>query len=103
MILSRKSKKTATPGLVAFTQAVAQEYGRGGVTANAVMPGLIGTPLVLSMPEHLRNAGVRQSAVGRLGEPADIANLVLFLASDESRFINGAEMRIDNGWLMWAD
>ncbi len=40
---------------------------------------------------------------GRLAEPSDIANLVLFLASDESRFINGAELRIDNGWSIWAD
>lgn len=84
-------------GLVAFTQAVAQEYGRGGVTANAVMPGLIGTPLVLSMPEHLRNAGVRQSAVGRLGEPADIANLVRFLALPASGFITGVAIACDGG------
>ena len=39
----------------------------------------------------------------RFAQPADIANLVLFLASDESRFVNGAEYRIDNGYLMWAD
>ncbi len=83
--------------VIAFTQAVAQEYGRGGVTANAVLPGLIGTPLVLSMPEHHRSRGVRQSAVGRLGEPADIANLVRFLALPESGFITGVAIACDGG------
>jgi 3(or 17)beta-hydroxysteroid dehydrogenase len=44
-----------------------------------------------------------KQVMARFAEPQDIANLVLFLASDESRFIQGAEMRIDNGYLMWAD
>jgi NAD(P)-dependent dehydrogenase (short-subunit alcohol dehydrogenase family) len=47
-------------GVVAFTQSVAQEFGRGGVTANAVLPGLIGTPLVLSMPEAIRARSIAQ-------------------------------------------
>ncbi len=83
--------------LLSFTRSVAQEYGHGGVTANAVMPGLIGTPLVLSMPEHHRERGVRQSAVGRLGQPADIANVVRFLALPASGFVTGIEIACDGG------
>jgi 3(or 17)beta-hydroxysteroid dehydrogenase len=45
----------------------------------------------------------QKQLMARFAKPTDIANLVLFLASDESSFINGAEMRIDNGYLMWAD
>jgi NAD(P)-dependent dehydrogenase (short-subunit alcohol dehydrogenase family) len=86
-------------GLIAFTQAVAQEFGRGGVTANAVMPGLIGTPLVLSMPEHLRTRGVAQTPVGRLGTPADIGALVAFLASPAAGFITGTAIPCDGGLL----
>ena len=53
-------------------------------------------------PGYIREKDPKQ-LMARMAKPEDIANLVLFLASDESRFINGAEMRIDNGYLMWAD
>jgi NAD(P)-dependent dehydrogenase (short-subunit alcohol dehydrogenase family) len=86
-------------GLVAFTQAVAQEFGPRGVTANAVMPGLIATPLVLSMPEPLRAGLIAQCPLGRLGQPAEIGALVAFLASPAAGFITAAAIPCDGGLL----
>jgi 3(or 17)beta-hydroxysteroid dehydrogenase len=78
------------------------------IRCNSIHPDGIKTPMVMNMHSTLQpgqQPHVRdpKNALSRFAEPADIANLVLFLASDESRFINGAEIRIDNGYLMWAD
>ncbi|HEY0974983.1 MAG TPA: SDR family oxidoreductase [Solimonas sp.] len=79
------------------------------VRCNSIHPDGIATPMVFNLHKE-RGAGtsyVREKdpkqLQARFAQPTDIANLVLFLASDESKFINGAEMRIDNGYLMWAD
>jgi 3(or 17)beta-hydroxysteroid dehydrogenase len=80
------------------------------IRCNSIHPDGIMTPMVAglhaSMPKGTTSA-VRtmdqKQMMARFAKPTDIANLVLFLASDESSFINGAEMRIDNGYLMWAD
>jgi 3(or 17)beta-hydroxysteroid dehydrogenase len=82
------------------------------VRCNSIHPDGIATPMVFNLHKgdhgvpasqaHVREKDPKQLQA-RFCQPQDIANLVLFLASDESRFINGAEMRIDNGYLMWAD
>ncbi|TXH05839.1 MAG: glucose 1-dehydrogenase [Nevskiaceae bacterium] len=80
------------------------------IRCNSVHPDGIMTPMVAnlhsSMPKGTKTA-VRmmdqKQMMARFAQPMDIANLVLFLASDESKFISGAELRIDNGYLMWAD
>lgn len=95
--LGQPAYTASKAGLVAFTRAVAQEFGPGGVTANAILPGLIATPLVLSMPSELREATVVRVPVGRLGTPADIGNLAAFLASPAASFISGAAIPCDGG------
>ena len=95
--LGQPAYTASKAGVVAFTRAVAQEFGPGGVTANAIMPGLIATPLVRSMPEHLRDAFRQQTPLGRLGEPADIANLAAFLASPAAGFISATAIPCDGG------
>jgi NAD(P)-dependent dehydrogenase (short-subunit alcohol dehydrogenase family) len=86
-------------GVVAFTQSVAQEFGRAGVTANAVMPGLIATPLVLSMPQKMRESIAGQTPVGRVGEPAEIGSLVAYLCSPAAGFITATAIPCDGGFL----
>jgi NAD(P)-dependent dehydrogenase (short-subunit alcohol dehydrogenase family) len=98
-ILGQPAYAASKAGVIAFTQSVAQEFGRGGVTANAVMPGLIATPLVLSMPEAMRVRAVAQTPIARLGTPADIGALVAFLASDAAGFITGVAIPCDGGLL----
>ena len=97
--LGQPAYAASKAGVIAFTQAVAQEFGRGGVTANAVLPGLIGTPLVRSMPEAVRRGIVAQTPVGRVGEPAEIGALVAFLASPAAGFITAAAIPCDGGFL----
>ena len=97
--LGQPAYAASKAGLVAFTQSVAQEFGSGGVTANAVLPGLIGTPMVLSMPEHLRTAIAGRTPVGRIGDPAEVANLVVFLASPAASFVTATAIPCDGGFL----
>ncbi|WP_421849724.1 SDR family oxidoreductase [Novosphingobium sp.] len=89
----------------AYTRATAAysiKKGRG-VRCNSVLPGGIDTPMVRSLPAKLADLGAAApvhdaaTAMNRLGDPADVAHLVLFLASDESRFINGQSHVIDDG------
>ena len=97
--LGQPSYTASKAGVAAFTQSVAQEFGPNGVTANAIMPGLIATPLVLSMPEQIRTATIKRVPVKRLGTPDDIANLALFLASEEASFITATAIPCDGGML----
>lgn len=64
---------------------------------NAVAPGFIATEMVRAMPEHILKGMVERTPMRRLGEPADVANAYLFLASDEASFINGAVLSVDGG------
>jgi NAD(P)-dependent dehydrogenase (short-subunit alcohol dehydrogenase family) len=95
--LGQPAYAASKAGVIGFTKAVAQEFGPGGVTANAILPGLIATPLVRSMPEHLRASYMSRTPVGRLGEPEDIGNLAAFLASPGAGFISGVGIPCDGG------
>lgn len=87
-------------GLLGLTKTVAREYAAQGVTCNAVLPGLIATPLVLSMPEDIRAGTIRGVPAARLGQPAEVAALVTFLASPAAGYINGVEIPVDGGLLL---
>lgn len=97
--LGQPAYAASKAGVIAFTQSVAQEFGRAGVTANAVMPGLIGTPLVLSMPQKIRDSMALQTPVGRVGEPAEIGSLVAYLCSPAAAFITATAIPCDGGFL----
>lgn len=92
----------AKGGVVALTRSVAFDYGSRGIRCNAVAPGLIETPAtqpVLADPER-RAWLTSKLLVGRAGQPADIANAVLYLASDESAFMTGQTIVVDGGRLI---
>lgn len=84
-------------GVIGLTKVWARELGPKGITVNAVAPGFIGTEMVRQMPEPILKGMVERTPVRRLGEPRDIANAYLFLASDEASFINGAVLSVDGG------
>lgn len=89
----------AKHGVVDLTRAAALDYAREGVRVNAVAPGLVRTPMIdgwLADPA-MRETVLSYSPQGRVSEPKEIANLVLFLASDASPFINGSVYTIDGG------
>ncbi|NND17259.1 MAG: acetoacetyl-CoA reductase [Silicimonas sp.] len=77
-------------GDLGIVKSLAQEGARAGITANAICPGYIATEMVMAVPEKVRESIIGQIPAGRLGEPDEIARCVVFLASDDSGFINGS-------------
>jgi NAD(P)-dependent dehydrogenase (short-subunit alcohol dehydrogenase family) len=90
-------------GLVQLTRQVAVEYGREGIVCNAVAPGKIvtGTPGDLSRDEEAAAYVRGRTPFGRLGEPADVAAAVAFLASDDASYISGVNLMVDGGWMAY--
>jgi acetoacetyl-CoA reductase len=84
-------------GDLGFTKALAQEGARAGITVNAICPGYIGTDMVMAVPEKVREQIIAQIPVGRLGEAAEIARCVVFLASDDAGFITGSTLTANGG------
>ena len=87
-------------GIHGFTMSLAQEGARKGVTANTVSPGYIESPMVNSVPEEVRKQIIAQIPRARLGRPADIARVVVFLAAEDSDFITGANIPVNGGHYM---
>ncbi len=84
-------------GVIGMTKVWARELGRKGITSNAVAPGFIATDMVKAMPQNIIDVMQSKIPIGRLGDPADIANAYLFLASEEASFVNGAVISVDGG------
>lgn len=84
-------------GVIGMTKTLAKELARRNITANAVAPGFIATDMTDALSEAQKEAIVGRIGSGRLGEPADIAHLVRFLASDEASYITGQVIRVDGG------
>ena len=87
-------------GVIGMTKSWGKELGRKGVTANAVVPGFIRTSMVDTVPEKVLAQIESTIPLQKLGDPLDIANAYLFLASDEARYINGAVLHVDGGIMM---
>jgi 3-oxoacyl-[acyl-carrier protein] reductase len=84
-------------GVIGFTKTWARELGAKGVRVNAVCPGFIATEMVKAMPEKILQDIERRSWLGRLGTPEEMANVYLFLASDEASYVNGVALEASGG------
>lgn len=96
----RDACSRAEQDLAAITRALAAEVGEFGITANYVQPGAVMTPAsreVFRKNKALRDYCIEHSAAQRLGEPIDVAKVVLFLASDDAMFVNGSGIAVDGG------
>jgi 3-oxoacyl-[acyl-carrier protein] reductase len=87
-------------GVIGMTQTWAREFGAKGITCNAVAPGFILTEMTAKMPEKVLEMMKDRAPVKRLGLPSDIANAYVFLAQEESSFINGHVLAVDGGLVM---
>ena len=84
-------------GMIAMTKSIAAEVASRGITANAIAPGFIKTPMTDVLPDELKKSYLAQIPAGRFGEPDDIANACVFLASDEASYINGQTLHVNGG------
>ena len=90
----------AKAGIIAFSKSLAKEVGSRGVTVNVVAPGFIDTDMTRALPEAAREGLLGQIALGRLGEPADIARAVSFLAGPSAAYITGETLHVNGGMYM---
>ncbi|MCL2305398.1 MAG: SDR family oxidoreductase [Planctomycetaceae bacterium] len=84
-------------GLIAFTKTVALELANRNITVNAVAPGFIETDMTAKLDPLILAGAKDKTPVGRLGQPIDVANAVLFLASEQASFITGQTLVVDGG------
>ena len=87
----------AKAGLIGFTKVLAKELGPKGVTANVVAPGFVSTDMTDRLPDALKDDVIKRLPARRFGEPAEIASVVSFLASDESSYVTGQTIVADGG------
>jgi 3-oxoacyl-[acyl-carrier protein] reductase len=83
--------------VIGMTKVWARELGRKGVRVNAVAPGFVATEMVQKMPEKVLDEMKSKIPLGRLAEPADIANTLVWLASSEAAYVHGAVISVDGG------
>ena len=102
---NRSAYCAAKAGVENLTRAMALDHGRAGVRANCVAPGLIDTPLIRNGkvggeddPGAMQAMVDRHHALGRIGQPSEVAAAIAFLASDDASFITGAVLPVDAGW-----
>lgn len=87
----------AKSGVIGMTKVWARELGKYKIRVNAVAPGFIATEMIQSVPEKIRQTMTEHTPLGRLGQPADVANAYVWLASDAANFITGTVLSVDGG------
>jgi NAD(P)-dependent dehydrogenase (short-subunit alcohol dehydrogenase family) len=86
-------------GVVLLSKSMAIDYGRWGIRVNAICPGFIATPMSAAMEDPVLRSKVEAAhQLGRMGTPREVANVALFLASDEASFVSGSAMTVDGGF-----
>jgi NAD(P)-dependent dehydrogenase (short-subunit alcohol dehydrogenase family) len=90
----------AKAGVVLITKTAAAEYASQGIRVNAISPGTIQTAITGTLPQDMIKAIIERNPIGRIADPSEVANLALFLASDESSYITGADYLIDGGYTL---
>ena len=90
----------AKAGVAGMTRSLAKELGSRGITVNCVAPGFIETDMTAQLPEEQKKALQSQIALGKLGQPQDIANAVVYLASDGAGYVTGQELHVNGGMYM---
>lgn len=100
----RSAYNAAKAGVIVLTEVLATEWARYNIRLNCVSPGVTRTEMMdVAIREGLADEGryAQRTPLGRIAEPHEIAGAVLFLASDQARFITGENLRVDGGWVPW--
>ncbi|MEM0173692.1 MAG: beta-ketoacyl-ACP reductase [Sulfolobaceae archaeon] len=96
--IGQANYSAAKAGIIGFTRTLAKELGRYGITVNAVVPGVIDTPMTRNLPDKIKQMFMDRIPLRRVGNPEEVANLIFFLASDEASYINGSIIEITGGF-----
>jgi NAD(P)-dependent dehydrogenase (short-subunit alcohol dehydrogenase family) len=102
----RGAYNAAKAGLIGLTQVLASEWARHGIRVNAISPGPVDTDMLQQAFDQgvaSRRQFEERIPAGRLAATSDIAAAALFLASDQASYVTGANLRVDGGWLAWAN
>lgn len=97
---SQANYAAAKAGVVGFTKAMAKEMASRGITVNAIAPGFIHSDMTDILPDKVKEAMLAGIPLGRAGEPTDVAQAALFLASDQAAYITGQVLQVDGGMVM---
>jgi 3-oxoacyl-[acyl-carrier protein] reductase len=95
--IGQTNYSAAKAGIVGLTKAAAKEVAHAGVRVNAIQPGLIRTPMTESMREEIWRQRLTEIPMGRFGEPAEVAAVACFLASDMSSYVTGTVLEVTDG------
>ncbi|MEW6455611.1 MAG: beta-ketoacyl-ACP reductase [Acidobacteriota bacterium] len=87
----------AKAGIIGLTKTLARELGKYNVNVNAIAPGMIETDMIKDLPQDIKDNAIRETVLGRLGKPEDVAYLVVFLCSDKARHVTGEIIKVDGG------
>ncbi len=87
-------------GIISFTKSVAKELASRNINVNAIAPGFIKTDMTANLPQNIQEEMLKMIPLNRLGEPSDVADLALFLVSENSRYITGHVIQVDGGMVM---
>ncbi len=98
--LGQANYASSKAGLIGLTKSTAKEVASKGITVNAVCPGFIESDMTMKLPDEIKNAYLNNIPAKRFGSPAEVADLVCFLVSDESSYITGEAIRLDGGLAM---
>ena len=98
--LGQANYTASKAGIVAMSKSLAIEYGKKNINVNCISPGFIKTAMTDKIDEKFKEAIISKIPANRLGKPEDVANAVVFLASDDSNYINGETLHVNGGMYM---
>jgi 3-oxoacyl-[acyl-carrier protein] reductase len=96
-MMGQTNYSAAKAGIVGLTKAAAKELGHLGIRVNAIQPGIIATAMTADLREDILEAKRAEVPLGRIGEPDEVANVALFLASDLSSYMTGTVLEVTGG------
>jgi 3-oxoacyl-[acyl-carrier protein] reductase len=99
-MVGQANYRAAKAGLIGLTKSNAKELAKSGIRVNAIQPGLIRTPMTAAMPQQVWDQKMAEIPMGRAGEPEEVAQVALFLASALSSYITGAVLEVSGGRFM---
>lgn len=95
--IGQSNYSASKAGVVAMTKCASMEFGQFGIRVNVVLPGVIDTPIISTIPDKVKEFFIKSIPLQRIGKPQEVAEVITFLASDKSSYVNGASIEVTGG------